>query len=226
MLNHRADPALRRPLAVVSAHVWSSRPWLEKPGRETQHVPVCPWGSHDAALSASQNCGLHMNGMKHCNRHPEMTSFLHRIEEIHIAILYHWVLITNFSFLWEERFFSSPLLLVIFFFFKFWKNYSWFAMFCHFYDTAKWPSYTYIYTHILFLHITFSCCITSDWIQFPVLYSRTSLLIHPKWNRLHLLTPNSQFISLPPPPPWQPQVCSPCLWVCFCFVDRFTYAIF
>ena len=36
---------------------------------------------------------------------------------------------------------------------------------------------------------------------------------------LHLLTPNSQ--SIPPLPPWQPQVCSLCLWVCFCLIDRF-----
>ncbi|XP_054946539.1 synergin gamma isoform X3 [Physeter macrocephalus] len=35
--------------------------------------------------------------------------------------------------------------------------------------------------------------------RFPVLYSRTLLLIHPICNRLHLLTPNSQ--SIPPPTP-------------------------
>ena len=48
-----------------------------------------------------------------------------------------------------------------------------------------------------------------------MLYSRTSLLIHPKFCSLHLLTPNSQSTPLPPPPPWQPLVCSPCPWVCF-----------
>ena len=26
--------------------------------------------------------------------------------------------------------------------------------------------------------------------------------------------------------PWQPQVCSPCLYICFCLVDRFICAIF
>ena len=29
-----------------------------------------------------------------------------------------------------------------------------------------------------------------------------------------------------PSPPWQPQVCSLCLWVSFCFVDWFICAIF
>ena len=32
--------------------------------------------------------------------------------------------------------------------------------------------------------------------RFPMLYIRTSLLIHSKYKTLHLLTPNSQFISL------------------------------
>uniref|UniRef100_A0A8C3X2E3 Abraxas 2, BRISC complex subunit n=1 Tax=Catagonus wagneri TaxID=51154 RepID=A0A8C3X2E3_9CETA len=37
--------------------------------------------------------------------------------------------------------------------------------------------------------------------QERMLYSRISLLIHSKSNSLHLLTPNSQSIPLPPPPP-------------------------
>ena len=40
-------------------------------------------------------------------------------------------------------------------------------------------------------------------------HSRISLPIHCKGNSLHLLTPSSQSIWLPPPPPWQPQVYSP-----------------
>ena len=43
-----------------------------------------------------------------------------------------------------------------------------------------------------------SCSSTTDWIEFPVLHSRTSLLIHSKWNSLHLLTPNTPFIPTPP----------------------------
>ena len=39
-----------------------------------------------------------------------------------------------------------------------------------------------------------------------MLYSRISLLIHSKCNSLHLLTPDSQSIPLPPPLPWQLQV--------------------
>ena len=35
--------------------------------------------------------------------------------------------------------------------------------------------------------------------MFSVLQSRTLLFIHSKWNSLHLLTPNSQSIPLPPP---------------------------
>ena len=44
-------------------------------------------------------------------------------------------------------------------------------------------SLTHVYT--LFSYYLPSYCITSDWIEFPVLYSRTSLLIHSKRNSLH-----------------------------------------
>ena len=68
-------------------------------------------------------------------------------------------------------------------------------------------THTYIYPHIyMCIHIyihTFpflsylpSCSIPRDWIEFPVLYSRTSLLIYSKWNHLHLLTSNSQSILI------------------------------
>ena len=40
-----------------------------------------------------------------------------------------------------------------------------------------------------------------DWIQFPVQYSRSSWLIPSKCNSLHLLTPNSLSILLPPTAP-------------------------
>ena len=59
----------------------------------------------------------------------------------------------------------------------------------------------HLHVHILFSHII----MLRHKIWFPVLYGRISLLIHSKGSSLHLLTPNSQFILLPPP--WQPQVC-------------------
>ena len=51
-----------------------------------------------------------------------------------------------------------------------------------------------------FSHYPPLCSITSDQIQFSVLYRSISLLIHSKCSSLHLLTPNSQSISLLPPP--------------------------
>ena len=65
-----------------------------------------------------------------------------------------------------------------------------------FWCTAKWFRYVYICSFPLWF-------ITGYWIQLPVLYSRTSLLIHYIYNSLHLLTPSSHSIlppSTPPPP--------------------------
>ena len=46
---------------------------------------------------------------------------------------------------------------------------------------------SYICTHIFFFsYYPPSCSITNDWIEFPVLHGRTSLLIHSKCNNLHL----------------------------------------
>ena len=39
-----------------------------------------------------------------------------------------------------------------------------------------------------------------------MLHSRISLLIHPEGNILHQFTLSSQSLSVPPVPPWQPQV--------------------
>ena len=52
------------------------------------------------------------------------------------------------------------------------------------------------------------------------------VFIHSLCNSLCLLIPNSQ--SIPPltPFPSKPQLCFLCLWVCFCFIDRFIYVIF
>ena len=65
----------------------------------------------------------------------------------------------------------------------------------------------HLHVHILFSHIT--CSIISDWTEFPVLHRRIPLLIHPEGNILHLFTPSSQSVPLPPPPSRQPQVYSP-----------------
>ena len=45
------------------------------------------------------------------------------------------------------------------------------------------PRHIYMYT---FFFLTLSCSITSDQIEFPVLYSRIPRLIHSKGNSLHL----------------------------------------
>ena len=63
-----------------------------------------------------------------------------------------------------------------------------------------------------------SCFITEYWILFPVLYSRTLLFFHSICNSLYLLIPDSQWILSPSP--------SLCLWVCFCFVDKFIHLLF
>ena len=57
-----------------------------------------------------------------------------------------------------------------------------------------------------------------------MLHRRTLLFFHSLYNSLHLLIPNSS--SIPPPIPWEPQVCSLCLWVCFYFVDKLICVIF
>ena len=69
-------------------------------------------------------------------------------------------------------------------------------------NSAVQQSDPFIYIYIFFFSYHFpSCSIPRDWIEFPVLYSRISLLIHSTWNSLHLLTPNSLSIPLLPPSP-------------------------
>ena len=83
---------------------------------------------------------------------------------------------------------------------------------------------TQLYIHITytfcFSHYPPSCSITSVWMEFPVLNSRTSLLIHSKCNSLHLPTPDSQSISLPLSP--GKHVSALRIYeICFCFVDKY-----
>ena len=75
------------------------------------------------------------------------------------------------------------------------KIYSWFTRLCQLLPYSK---VTQLYIYITFLHFLPSWIFSRDWILFPVLYTRTSLLIHSKCYGLHLLAPNSQSISLPP----------------------------
>ena len=74
---------------------------------------------------------------------------------------------------------------------------------------------TWLHIHILF-HV-FHPGLSQD-----VPCRRSVLLIRSVCNSLHLLSPTSWPIWAP----WQPEVCSLCLWVCFCFVDKFICVIF
>ena len=88
--------------------------------------------------------------------------------------------------------------------------------------TAKWFSYTYIY--ILF-HIIFHCVfITGFWIQFPMLYSRPLLFIHPICTGLHLLIQNSHSIHSPALFPLGNH--KSILWLWVCFKDKFVCVMF
>ena len=71
--------------------------------------------------------------------------------------------------------------------------YSVFTMVCHFLLYSK---AIYIYT-FFFLYYLPSWSTPRYWIYFPMLYNRTSLIIHSKCNSLHLPTPNSHSIPLP-----------------------------
>ena len=79
-------------------------------------------------------------------------------------------------------------------------KYSWCTLLHQFLLCSKvTPSYIYI----CFLSYLPSWSIPRDWIEFPVLYSRISLLIHCKCHSLHPRTPNFPSIPFPPPSPWQ-----------------------
>ena len=60
--------------------------------------------------------------------------------------------------------------------------------------------YTHPFSHIMLPHVSSqACAVQQDLTAYPL-----------QMQSLHLLTPNSQLIPLPLPPPWQPHVCSPC----------------
>ena len=58
--------------------------------------------------------------------------------------------------------------------------------------------YTYVHSFSYSFPLWF---ITEYWLEFPGLYSRTLLFVHPVCNSLHLLTLNSHSISAPPHSP-------------------------
>ena len=79
----------------------------------------------------------------------------------------------------------------------------------------------HLYTHIHLLNILSHCGLSQDIENSSLQYSRILLFIHPMCDSLQLLIPNSQSLLPPTPPTRQPLVCSLCLWVCFCFIDKF-----
>ena len=103
--------------------------------------------------------------------------------------------------------------------------YSWFTALCQFLLYSK-VTQSYIFrhsfSHIIFHHV-------QSW---EIGYSSLCYMAGP-----HCLSAPSTIVCIyqtqtPHPShflplsPWQPQVCSLCPWVCFCFVDRFICAIF
>ena len=93
-------------------------------------------------------------------------------------------------------------------------------MFCQFSTVQQSDLVTNTHTHIhSFSQIILHHALSQVTRYSSQCYTAGSLClsIHSKCNSLHLLTPDSQSISLPPPPPWQPQVCSLNPWVKFLF---------
>ena len=68
--------------------------------------------------------------------------------------------------------------------------------FCY---TAKWISYTYTYIHS-FLDSFPIQVITEYWVEFPVLYSRSLLVVYFIYSSGYMSIPISQFIPVPPSP--------------------------
>ena len=104
-------------------------------------------------------------------------------------------------------YFSYWILFFSVFFFKSFY-FSWFTMFCEFmlYSRVTWSYiyihidvcmyiYTHSFSHIILYHVPSQVIRHSS-----LCYTRISLFFHSKCSSLHLLTPYSQSIPLPPPP--------------------------
>ena len=120
-------------------------------------------------------------------------------------------------------FLLSHSCLFVFEFLKFF-NYGWFTMFCQFLLHSKVAQYIHIHS---FFSTLSSIMFHPKWLdRVPCAIQQVLLHIHSRCNSLPLLTPNFQSMSLLPSSPWQPQVCSPCPWLCFFSVDRFIFAVY
>ena len=88
--------------------------------------------------------------------------------------------------------------------------------------TAQWPSHAYIYT---FSHTTFHHGLSQETglCSWCCTVGPHCLSILNGW--FASTCPKVPIIPLPSPPPWQPHVCSLCLWVRFCSVERFVIPI-
>ena len=97
-------------------------------------------------------------------------------------------------------------------FFKILLKYNWYTVLI---SSAKCFSYSFPLWFI-----------TVYWIQFPVLYNRTLLLIHPICNSLHVLIPNSYSFPLPWPHESALYICESVsiLQICL-FVSHFKFHI-
>ena len=99
----------------------------------------------------------------------------------------------------------------------------------------KYSWFTILYWFLLYSKVTQLCIypysfslwfITEYWIYFPVRYSGPcclSILYITVWSanpKLPVLLSHSSLL------PWQPQIYSLCLWVCFCCIDKFFCIIF
>ena len=66
---------------------------------------------------------------------------------------------------------------------------------------------SYVSIHVVFPTLSSVWSKNRDYIQFPVLNSRMSVLTHSKGKSLDLSPSKSQSFPHPPPPIWQPQIC-------------------
>ena len=89
--------------------------------------------------------------------------------------------------------------------------------------TAKWVGYTYIN---LCVFTFFSIMLYDQILNIVSRLCRRTLLFLPILCMI-VLSGNSKFPLHPSsaPPLWQPQVCSPCLYACFCLLDKFTWLL-